>query len=101
MYSPSKVHRVNIDSHLSSKSSNIFYLEKVPNYIINNIEIKTENVAQDSHSKNQENEDRSDQNRLDTVKISSKQTKNDDTSRIWVTMGMNNDEQIILNFCDL
>ena len=101
MYSPSKVHRVNIDSHLSSKSSNIFHLEKVPNYIINNIEIKTENVAQDSHSKNQENEDRSDQNRLDTVKISSKQTKNDDTSRIWVTMGMNNDEQIILNFCDL
>ena len=101
MYSPSKVHQVNIDSHLSSKSSNIFYLEKVPNYIINNIEIKTENVAQDSHSKNQENEDRSDQNRLDTVKISSKQTKNDDTSRIWVTMGMNNDEQIILNFCDL
>ena len=101
MYSPSKVHRVNVDSHLSSKSSNIFYLEKVPNYIINNIEIKTENVAQDSHSKNQENEDRSDQNRLDTVKISSKQTKNDDTSRIWVTMGMNNDEQIILNFCDL
>ena len=101
MYSPSKVHRVNIDSHLSSKSSNIFYLEKVPNYIINNIEIKTENVAQDSHSKNQENEDRSDQNRLDTVKISSKQTKNDDTSRIWVTMGMNNDEQIILNFCYL
>ena len=101
MYSPSKVHRVNIDSHLSSKSSNIFYLEKVPNYIINNIEIKTENVAQDSHSKNQENEDRSDQNRLDTVKISSKQTKNDDTSRIWVTMGMTNDEQIILNFCDL
>ena len=101
MYSPSKVHQVNIDSHLSSKSSNIFHLEKVPNYIINNIEIKTENVAQDPHSKNQENEDRSDQNRLDTVKISSKQTKNDDTSRIWVTMGMNNDEQIILNFCDL
>ena len=101
MYSPSKVHQVNIDSHLSSKSSNIFHLEKVPNYIINNIEIKTENVAQDSHSKNQENEDRSDQNRLDTVKISSNQTKNDVTRRVWVTMGMNNDEQIILKFCNL
>ena len=101
MYSPSKVHQVNIDSHLSSKSSNIFHLEKVPNYIINNIDIKSENVAQNSHSKNQQNEDKSDPNRLDTVNILSNQTKNDDTSRVLVTMGMNNDEQIILNFCDL
>merc|ERR1711983_282471 len=44
--------------------------------------------AQDSYSENQQNEDRSDPNRLDTVKISSNQTKNDVTRRVWVTMGL-------------
>ena len=59
--------------------------ENVPNYIINNIEIKAENVAQESTLKNQQDGELLEQKKH--VNISSKLTK-DNGQKVWVTMGM-------------